>query len=358
MVIYHIQLQTLPSLPSSLEGVAGAKYAVYSAENPSCPAKVDLGIILDNSGSVDDEYETVKSAAKAIMRNFNVSMDNTRVGLVEFDEGAYIHLHLTESISNDHVETLFDQRYNPIGSGTWISGGLDLMRTSVFNESSGMRSAVEGIPRVVFLISDGEQTIKGNDDTAIAAAEALRRERNVTLYAIGVGSAEKSTMRAIAGSTDRYFVGEWHDLIYFALRALQGVCNSIVPPPCPANTYGDASPSPANGNRNCTACPETLTSVPGSAKCTLCRAGFTGPEGGPCAPCPAGTYKDRFWSASCIDCPEGYTSIEGSTACPLCSAGFTGPDCVPCPKGTYKNALGSADCTDCESGEETITTRC
>ena len=132
MVIYHIQLQTLPSLPSSLEGVAGAKYAVYSAENPSCPAKVDLGIILDNSGTVDDEYETVKSAAKAIMRNFNVSMDNTRVGLVEFDEGAYIHLHLTESISNDHVETLFDQRYNPIGSGTWISGGLDLMRTSVF----------------------------------------------------------------------------------------------------------------------------------------------------------------------------------------------------------------------------------
>eukprot|EP00961_Rhodomonas_salina_P244918 3309689-Rhodomonas_salina.1 len=46
----------------------------------------------------------------------------------------------------------------------------------------------------------------------------------------------------------------------------------------------------------CAACPATLSSAAGSesaADCNVCALGFTGPDGGPCVACVAGTYKEE-----------------------------------------------------------------
>jgi hypothetical protein len=111
------------------------------------------------------------------------------------------------------------------------------------------------------------------------------------------------------------------------------------------------------------------------ANCT-CAAGFFSPSGGPCAPCPTGTYKNISGSAAaCTPCPlpgqwspkasayddncillqsQALTPVpigcSSATDC-LCLAGFFGPTggpCAPCPTGTYKNISGSAAaCTPC-----------
>lgn len=57
-----------------------------------------------------------------------------------------------------------------------------------------------------------------------------------------------------------------------------------------------------------------------------CNAGETGPDGGPCTPCPAGTYKVDTGSANCTRCGLGGMSPAASTAeasC-FCGAGYTG----------------------------------
>ena len=41
-----------------------------------------------------------------------------------------------------------------------------------------------------------------------------------------------------------------------------------------------------------------------STDCT-CNAGFTGPNGGTCTACGAGTYKAVSGAGSCSDCPSG-----------------------------------------------------
>merc|ERR1711966_296032 len=57
----------------------------------------------------------------------------------------------------------------------------------------------------------------------------------------------------------------------------------------------------------CMTCPQNFTASAGStsvADCT-CAAGFFGPPGGPCQPCPAGTYKATYGSATtCTPCPK------------------------------------------------------
>ena len=110
---------------------------------------------------------------------------------------------------------------------------------------------------------------------------------------------------------------------------------------------------------SCLDCPANQTSAVGSTSnnsCFFsCRAGQTGV---PCAPCVPGTYKETIGIHQCTACPVGLTSPAGSTssvACIVddCNAGYTGPSggpCVACVAGTYKSATGSAACINCGIG--------
>ena len=103
----------------------------------------------------------------------------------------------------------------------------------------------------------------------------------------------------------------------------------------------------------------------------MCSAGFSGPDGGPCAQClpgefkaetgsaacslcGVGTYEGGVGSASCQSCPAGSISAAGSiskTSC-QCTSGYTGVDgstCAPCSPGKYKQGFGPASCSDCPS---------
>ena len=136
-----------------------------------------------------------------------------------------------------------------------------------------------------------------------------------------------------------------------------GMCTA-----CPSGTYKEQE-----GTGSCVNCPDEYTSQAGStgaAACSPipqpCNAGYTGPDGGPCATCPPGTYKDVPGGSLCQPCPANSGSSIASpaaTAC-ICDAGYTGPDggpCAACPPGTYKDAEGSISCVDCPANSASPT---
>eukprot|EP00961_Rhodomonas_salina_P016021 215597-Rhodomonas_salina.1 len=120
----------------------------------------------------------------------------------------------------------------------------------------------------------------------------------------------------------------------------------------------------------------------------LCKAGYSGPDGGECVPCRQGTYKDTAGNATCLPCWQGTIQpLEGAstcTECPaqtfaspdqreclscpdgsisfppsadksscVCKAGHEGPaggPCSPCKVGTYKREVGPGECDSCPSG--------
>jgi hypothetical protein len=106
------------------------------------------------------------------------------------------------------------------------------------------------------------------------------------------------------------------------------------------------------------------------SNCT-CDAGSSGPDGGPCAPCAAGTFKSAAGraecqqcppdayvcagSSACVTCPANSTSLAGSTALANCTcvAGFGATAepfaCDACAPGSAKPA-GNTDCTTCPAG--------
>ena len=98
--------------------------------------------------------------------------------------------------------------------------------------------------------------------------------------------------------------------------------------PCPENTF-----SVGPGAVQCFPCPPFSSSANGSSRCTfepcrvpeynfgcVCPVGSTGPHGGPCTPCSAGTYKNWTGDEQCSNCTGGTISRENSTSC-FCPSG-------------------------------------
>ena len=116
------------------------------------------------------------------------------------------------------------------------------------------------------------------------------------------------------------------------------------------------------GVQACTTCAQNQWSVAAMTVCS-CVAGFTGPDGGPCAECAQGKYKDWLGPQQCTTCPaNSYTAAVGSvplSKC-VCNTGYTGPDggsCAACAGGKYKNVTGASVCVACPANTySTLTT--
>ena len=131
----------------------------------------------------------------------------------------------------------------------------------------------------------------------------------------------------------------------------------------------------STGAMHCNSCPVNHTSVQGSSDISecVCTVGYSGPGGGVCVACEAGTVKPTEGSASCNNCAQGkYSPTAGRGMCISCpirtttlggqstslldcvcapgSTNFGGPNGVPCtlcPLNTYKPDHGSQNCSSC-----------
>ena len=128
----------------------------------------------------------------------------------------------------------------------------------------------------------------------------------------------------------------------------------------------------------CTPCHENAWAPTGSGNRSmcLCNAGYTGPDGGNCQSCLAGTFKPTNGSQACLLCETGkFSTLTAVTAasscfqCPSnassdagsgnisdckCNAGWFGEDggpCATCEPGTFKAISGASECKSCDVGK-------
>ena len=156
---------------------------------PRCEIEMDLVLVIDNSGSVGAQRPSAVEFIREVISTFELGADSGQIGLVEFETFVITHNNLTSS--REQLNTVVDNL--PVtGDGTYLSGGIEAGASVL----QGVNARL-GVPKVMLVLSDGVQTVGGNDNTAIAAAQ-VAKDAGIRILVWGFGGVRAGTMVAIA----------------------------------------------------------------------------------------------------------------------------------------------------------------
>ncbi len=148
--------------------------------------KMDLGIVLDASGSVGPtNYQLQLNFTKNLLHRVNVGQNKTHVGIINFSDSP-------QTLTWLNRDYTLDDKLRQIGQATYFSSGTNThlalqQADTVFLYSNGRRLSEEGVTPVIFVITDG---ISGNQAATLQAASILK-QKNIVLVSVGVGSGPR-----------------------------------------------------------------------------------------------------------------------------------------------------------------------
>ncbi|XP_064133393.1 collagen alpha-5(VI) chain [Loxodonta africana] len=174
--------------------------------------EADLYFLIDGSGSISTEhFKQIKEFMSAVTEMFTIGPDKVRVGAVqysskntvEFDIGVYSNdVDLRKAVFN-----IKQQR-----GETYTGAALNFMLPLI---KKGKEHRPFDIPSYLIVLTDGKA-----HDSVLEPAERLRAE-GITIYAIGIGEANKAELQQIAGKEERVTYGQNFD-------SLKSIKNEVV----------------------------------------------------------------------------------------------------------------------------------
>lgn len=209
---------------------------------PPCSSEVDVVMVIDNSGSVGAQRPEVLNFARQVVGAFTMGATAAQIAYVEFEDTTVTHAALTPNLAT--ILTAIDNA-PPVGSQTFLSGGIDLGQSVV--TGVGARA---GVPKVMILLSDGVQTVGGNDNTAISSA-TVAKNAGTKILAVGFGSVSMVTLVTIASSPSSEYARYETTataLVNLITNGEFDMCKIVTdlprgPPPSPPNPPSQPAPS-------------------------------------------------------------------------------------------------------------------
>jgi len=142
---------------------------------------LDMAFLIDASGSIGrGDYETSKEFVADVLDAFTIDTNAVRVAVTTFSSKVVTYVYFNDTRNRATLQqSILNLPYESRMTNT--GKGLDHLRTDVFSNDTGMRSASA---KIAVIQTDGR-----SQDTAwtLQAAQTLR-DVGVTLFAIGVGS--------------------------------------------------------------------------------------------------------------------------------------------------------------------------
>lgn len=154
--------------------------------------------------------------------------DQSQIAVISYSKHAQVDIKFGEFSNvidfNAAVDRVKHQRKR-----TRIDKALDLANTVVFTPSGGARP---GVAKVMIILTDGIQTVTNDSKTLDVAVRPLL-EKNVTMFAVGVGKAIdlKELLLLVGGNEDNLFRAENFDkLAQDSIKLASQTCKKIKPP--------------------------------------------------------------------------------------------------------------------------------
>ncbi|XP_061633704.1 collagen alpha-1(XIV) chain isoform X1 [Phyllopteryx taeniolatus] len=196
--------------------ISGAEQFVCHTESIA-----DIVILVDGSWSIGRlNFRLVRMFLENLVNAFDVGIDKTRIGLVQYSGDPRMEWHLNAFTTK---EAVIDAVKNlPYKGGNTLTGlALSYILENCFKSQSGARVAV---PKIGILITDGK-----SQDDVIPPAESLQKA-GVELFAIGVKNADENELRSIASEPDDshvYNVADFNVMSAIVEGLTRTVCEQV-----------------------------------------------------------------------------------------------------------------------------------
>ena len=177
---------------------------------PTCRANVDVGFLLDSSGSLSNDYATEKDFLKVLAGEFGISPNGSRASVITFSGIAEHSIRLKD---HDDFSSFMDAVDNiPLmGSTTRIDTALRLTQKEMFSLSSGARP---GLPKILIVLTDGSQTQEaGSEDPGLIAEELRKSGVRVIVIGIGAGVSPLELLQLAGKETSVFSASSFEELI-------------------------------------------------------------------------------------------------------------------------------------------------
>ena len=145
---------------------------------------LDIGFIVDSSGSLRNEYDKEKEFVQGMISQLSNSQTDVTAGLVLFSRTAGLKIKFSDfKGAKDFNKKVADLPL--LGSTTRIDRALDVAYQEMFSARNGMRP---GVQKVLVLLTDGKQTEMADAVKPSIAAKPFHRD-GVKVIAVGIGPA-------------------------------------------------------------------------------------------------------------------------------------------------------------------------
>jgi len=194
----------LDCLLSDASGLRGKEETnTKSCNDRGCPVpcksrRVDIGFILDSSGSLKNRYADEKYFLKTLAASFDITNNDVRASVITFSSWSELSIKF-----NDHFDTnSFNAAVDAIplmGYQTRIDKALLLAKSAMFTAQNGARSDV---PKILVILTDGDQTGSIHPGDVV---DDLRAS-GIYFIVIGIGRfVNRHELEHMAGNYGRYF---------------------------------------------------------------------------------------------------------------------------------------------------------
>jgi uncharacterized protein YegL len=143
---------------------------------------LDLMFVIDSSGSLRDQFDNQLQVVRNTLNNLAIAEDSVRVSIIQYASIPKNRFSFNTYFNrNDMLKRV--NTFTTTGSTTNTGKALEYA-IGQWTEDNGMRPERLNVKRILFLLSDGRSTDYPQDKLN---AEILRKEKNIELYAFGLG---------------------------------------------------------------------------------------------------------------------------------------------------------------------------
>lgn len=144
-----------------------------------CPVQLDVALVLDLSGSVEEVYDVVIQFAKRIVLSLPVGSSQVRVAVVVYADQANITFDLATYTSALSIRNAM--AFSKAGGATNTQDAIRMTAQEVFTTARGDRS---GVKNIMVIVTDGKSTVQPQNTIPQASTA---KTQGIEIYSIGIG---------------------------------------------------------------------------------------------------------------------------------------------------------------------------